>query len=97
MQSFSQRDIFTTFALLCLYFTMVSFEAGMMGSMVVTKNITTAISAYSTASKDSFAASPVRLTNSRKPLDTPRKLHRTRPINGATISVTSPSTPVSMA
>ena len=42
MHSFSQRDILTTFALLCLYFTIDSFEAGIIGSMVVTKNITTA-------------------------------------------------------
>ena len=45
IQSFSHRDIFTTRALLCLYFTIESLEAGIIGSMVVMKNITTASSA----------------------------------------------------
>ena len=49
------------------------------------------------ASRLSFTESPERFTNSRNPFDTPRKLHRSIPMNGAAMNVTSPSTPASIA
>ena len=97
MPVFSHSDILTTFVLLCLYCTIDSFDAGIIGIMVAAKNISTAIRAYSTAPGVTLAEMPVLLTNSRNPSDTPRNLHISRPSSGAKMRVAAPRMPASRA